>query len=165
MVLALRPGLHAAVPEAEVKSVLLFHLCQFVSWPPSAEARPFCIGVLGPDEFGDALDQAVHGEQVHGGPITIRRSFRAADLADCQIVFICSGAREPLAHIRDTLKPMPTLLVGESEDFLREGGMVNFALMPNHKFRLEVQLDRLRDCGLKMSAQLLRVCVVKGDQS
>jgi hypothetical protein len=163
--LAYRPSARGAVPEAELKSVLLFHLSQFVSWPPPGESQPFKIGVLGPDELGEDLDQAVRGEQIHGRSIAVVRSAQAADLVDCQIVFVSSRARETLPHIAQTLKGMPALLVGDSDDFLDKGGMVNFALRPNHKIQLEVQLDRLRASGLNMSAQLLRISVVKGAQS
>jgi len=153
----------AAVSEAEVKAVLLFRLSQFVNWPPPAEAQPFCIGVLGPDDLGPALDQAVQGELVRGKPLTVKRATHAAELADCQIVFVTPEVHETLAHIRGELDQMPALLVGETDDFLSEGGMVRLALMNDRKIRLEIQLDRVRAAGIKVSAQLLRVCIVKGN--
>jgi len=155
----------ASVSEAQVKAVLLFRLSQFVNWPPAAEAQPFCIGILGPDDLGEALDQAVQGELVRGRPLTVKRSMHAAELADCQIVFVSPEVRETLAHIRGELNRMPSLLVGESDDFLSDGGMIRLALMEDRKIRLEIQLDRVRASGLKVSAQLLRVSIVKGSPS
>ncbi len=155
----------AAVSEAQVKAVLLFRLSQFVNWPPAAEGEPFCIGILGPDDLGSALDQAVEGELVRGRALTVKRAAHAAELADCQIVFVSPRVRETLAHIRGELNRMPSLIVGESDDFLSEGGMVRLALMDDRKIRLEIQLDRVRAAGLKVSAQLLRVSIVKGSPS
>jgi hypothetical protein len=155
----------ATVSEAQVKAVLLFRLSQFVNWPPAAEAQPFCIGILGPDDLGPALDQAVQGESVRGRTLTVKRAAHAAELADCQIVFVSPGVRETLSHIRGELSGMPSLLVGESDDFLSDGGMVRLALMADRKIRLEIQLDRVRASGLNVSAQLLRVSIVKGNPS
>jgi hypothetical protein len=155
----------AAVSEAQVKAVLLFRLSQFVNWPPAAEAQPFCIGILGPDDLGPALDQAVEGELVRGKPLTVKRAAHAAELADCQIVFVSPSVRETPAHICGELNRMPSLVVGEAADFLSEGGMVRLALMRDRKIRLEIELDRVRAAGLNVSAQLLRVCMVKGSAS
>lgn len=155
----------SAVPEAELKSVLLFHLTQFVQWPPAALRQAFAIGVLGPDEFGPALDQAVGNEQIAGKPIQVRHGSTASELAGCQIIYVSSEARQSMPQIRAELGPTPALLVGESADFLAEGGMIRFALTNSRKIQLEVQLDHLRSAGLSISAQLLRVCVVQGSSA
>lgn len=157
--------LRAAVPEAELKSVLLFHLTQFVQWPPAAVRPGFVIGVLGPDEFGPALDQAVSNEQIAGKPIQVRRANTASELAGCQLVYVSGEARQSMPEILADLGPTPALLVGDSSDFLADGGMIRFALTNSRRIQLEVQLDHLRSAGLSISAQLLRVCVVQGSSA
>jgi hypothetical protein len=48
------------------------------------------------------------------------------------------------------------LVVGESEDFLEQGGMINFHLQGG-KVRFEVNLKAAEDEGLKVSSKLLRL--------
>jgi hypothetical protein len=150
----------AAAPasEAEIKAVLLFHLTQFVTWPTSSvTSATFDIGVLGPDPFGPVLDAVVSGEKVNGKPIRILRSTRAQDLRNCPLVYVSPQGREPLARLFEELRKPPTLTVGESQEFLDEGGMIRFRKTPERKIRLQIFLDRVRQAGFNLSAQLLRV--------
>jgi len=151
-----------ATPDSAVKAVLLFHLAQFVHWPASAEADVFQIGILGPDPFGAALDEAVKDEKIEGHAIVVKRSNNAADLRDCRIVYVSPVGPESLPQIQATLKGRGILLVGEDENFLRGGGMIIFTRTQNRKIRLEIDLDNVRSETLKVSAELLRVCTVKG---
>jgi YfiR/HmsC-like len=155
----------AAAPDSAVKAVLLFHLTQFVNWPPSVEGSRFEIGILGPDPIADALEEAVKGEKVSGRPILIKRSNVAADLAHCQIIYVSPHASEATSLVRATVTGRAVLMVGEGDDFFQEGGMVRFTRTPNRKIRLEVDLDNVRSQPLKISSQLLRVCIVKGGPS
>jgi hypothetical protein len=150
----------AAAPasEAEIKAVLLFHLTQFVTWPTSSvKSATFDIGVVGPDPFGGALDTVVAGEKANGKPIRIVRSSRARDLPDCPLVFVSAQARESLSRIFTDLGNRPTLTVGDTEEFIEQGGMIRFRRTPEKKIRLQIQLNRARQSGLNISAQLLRV--------
>lgn len=154
------PPLQAAPSpkENEVKAVLVFHLTRFVSWAatPSNDTA-FVIGVLGPDPFGGALDAVVKGEKLGERPILVKRATMASDLRDCQIVYVSPEAREADLRIFETLGASSILTVGESSDFLVNGGMIRFKKNPERKLRLEVNLRRIRDHGLNVSAQLLRV--------
>lgn len=163
-ILSAKRGLAASPTENEVKAVLLFHLTQFVTWPTNASQSPdFLIGILGPDPFGDSLDAVMKGEKVGTRAIRIVRSNRARELIDCSLVYVSPQAREPLSQIFNVLKELPTLTVGENDDFIDDGGMIRFK--PNdRKIRLQVQLPRARSQGFNISAQLLRVSdVVQGD--
>lgn len=157
---------HAATPtEAELKAVLLFHLTQFVTWPGAATngSSEFVIGILGPDPFGPALENVVQGETVDGKPIRIVRANRVRNLPVCQIVYVSPQFRDPLSRAFEDLRHSPTLTVGESPDFLDEGGMICFKKTPEHKIRLQINLTRARADRFNLSAQLLRVSdVVQG---
>ncbi|MGH7971944.1 MAG: YfiR family protein, partial [Limisphaerales bacterium] len=62
--------------EYQIKAVLLFNLTRFVDWPDSAFTAPdapLVIGIVGRDPFGEALDEAVRGEEVNGHKIIIQR--------------------------------------------------------------------------------------------
>src|SRR5437016_7369433 len=53
--------------EYDVKATCLYHLTQFVEWPPEAfpeTQSPLVIGVLGQDPFGKVLDEVFRNEIV-----------------------------------------------------------------------------------------------------
>ena len=145
---------------------MLFHLTQFVTWPAVStnESPDFVIGILGPDPFGPALDEVAKGEKVGNRPIRVVRANRVRELNGCSLVYVSPQARERLARIFQELRGPPALTVGETADFLDEGGMVRFRRMPERKVRLQINLQRARQSGFNISAQLLRVCdVVQGE--
>jgi hypothetical protein len=162
---ALRCPAASPPSDAELKAVLLFNLTQYVTWPASStnQSSEFLIGILGPDPLGPALEQVVQGETVGGRPIRVVRRSRARELVDCALVYVSPQARERLSRIFGELRERPSLTVGESSDFLAEGGMVRLRKTPEQKIRVQVDLQHAREHGFNISAQLLRVAdVVQG---
>src|SRR6266536_3047476 len=76
------PHLRAqAFKEYDLKATFLYHLTQFVDWPPEAfptEETPLVIGVLGADPFGKVLDELVENEIVKNRKIAVQR-FRSME--------------------------------------------------------------------------------------
>ncbi len=147
----------AASKEYEVKAAFLFHFTQFVEWPDSAFAdpnAPFCIGVLGDDSFGGALDEIVKDESVGRHKIVIKRSRQTADLKGCQILFISNSEKDHVAQILSSLDDSGILTVGETDGFAGQGGIINFYLEEN-KVRFEINPGTAKHHGLKISSQLL----------
>ena len=165
---AMKQDAHAAPPasEAELKSVLLFHLTQFVTWPAGASNRSeFIIGILGPDPLGPALDAVIKSEQAGGRPIRVVRSNRLRELSEADLIYVSPQTGELPARLFDRLKERTVLTVGESSEFLDDGGMVRFKRTQDRKIRLQIHLTRARESGFHINAQLLRVSdVVQGGQ-
>jgi hypothetical protein len=165
--LSLCASMRAAAPlgettEHELKAVLLFHLTQYVSWPAHVTNRQndFIIGVLGPDPVGVALEKVVENEKVAGKPIRVARAQALKDLPPCELVYVSRDFAAPLGRTLATLHQRPAFTVGDSDDFIEQGGLVRFKRVANRKLRLEISLDRLRKHGFNVSAQLLRVSEV-----
>ncbi len=161
LLLALGPRILAAEAapsrEYQIKAAFLLNFTQFVAWPAGAFASddaPLVIGVLGDDPFGPALEETVRGERVRTHPIVVKRSRRAADLADCQLVFVCRSERSRTAEILRILGGRPALTVSETDDFAKRGGIINFYL-EGRKVRFEINAEAAQREGLKISSQLL----------
>src|SRR5688572_8568350 len=80
----------AASKEYQIKAAFLFNFVQFVEWPVTAFANgdsPICIGVLGENPFGTALDETVRGEVIGNRKVVVQRSREVEDLKDCHLVF------------------------------------------------------------------------------
>jgi hypothetical protein len=150
--------------EYQVKAVFLFNIVQFVEWPPRAFASsdtPICIGVLGDDPFGTALEETVRGETVQNRKLIVQRSHRAENLKDCQLIFISKSETERLPGILGELDPVPALTVSETQGFAQRGGIINLYLAAN-KVRFEINPSAARRKGLKISSELLSLGKIIG---
>lgn len=150
-----------AAQEYNVKATDLLYLTRYVSWPRSAFASPtspFVIAVVA----GDAAAQAAirhalqdkHASDADQRPIELVFVRPGQPLpAHCQIVFVLRSADVPTAELRKLVDDRPLLLVGESAGFAEHGGVINFALVDDN-VRLQINLERAEQIGLKLSASL-----------
>ena len=145
-----------------VKAVFLFNFAQFVEWPESAFRGPkdsLVVGILGDDPFDDFLDEVVKGESVRNRPIEVKRFKRLEDIKECHVLFISAGEAARLDGSVGALKDRKILTVGESQDFLAQGGMIRF-VEENGKVRFKINLEAVQDADLTVSSKLLRVAQV-----
>jgi len=143
--------------EYQIKAAFLFNFAQFVEWPPTAFTNaeaPLCIGVLGEDPFGTALEETVLGETVHSRKLIVQHSRRVEDLTACQLIFISKSEKGHVTEILSKLSAREALTVSEIDGFARRGGIINFYLDGN-KVRFEINPAIAQREGLKMSSQLL----------
>lgn len=147
----------SGVEEYRLKAAFLFHFAQFVEWPSNSAGAPdgsliFC--VAGEDPFRGDLERTVQGKAVAGKSIQVRHLRQAADTKGCQLLFIGGNesgrSREFIPSVRD----LPVLTVGESDDFLQQGGIIRFCT-EDRKVRFEVNQDAAVKAHLNVSSRLL----------
>jgi hypothetical protein len=149
----------AAPSEYEVKALWLLNCARFVDWPEQAFAdaqSPFVIGVLGKDPFGKHLKKTLEGRTVKGRSFVVKRVSTDQELKACQILFISTSERKRTRNLLAKLKGAPVLTVGEMDDFLDQGGMIQF-VRKDDTIRFAVNLEFAKPAQLYMSAHLLRV--------
>ena len=151
--------------EYQVKSLFLLNFARYVNWPSdvfTAPDAPFEIGVLGEGKFGGELAKTVEGKSVQGRPILIRQIQTPEDSGKCHILFIGASEKAGLVEILNRIKTRPVLTVGETDQFMEQGGVINF-VKKEGKIRLEINLVAARQANLQISSKLLKVAdVVKG---
>jgi hypothetical protein len=146
--------------EYKIKAGYLYNFTKFVTWPAD-NAETFNLCILGSDPFVELIDP-IEQRSVLGRPIKVFRfdSLRNLDHdPHCHILFISSSIKVTPATVRnfDT-----TLIVGESGEFIDQGGMIGF-VNKQGKIKLQINLNTINQSGLKVSAKLLEVAdVVKG---
>lgn len=138
--------------EYQVKAAYLYNFVKFVEWPAGAIGGPLTICIAGRDPFAGALDDIVRGESIDGHPIAAR--LVQAPQADCNVVFV-PGDVTPGEYLRAT-RTAPVLTVGESPDFIAQGGIVNF-VRDAGMIRFEIDQDAATRAGLHISSRLLRL--------
>lgn len=142
--------------EFQVKAAFLHNFAKFVEWPRAEPERAeFCVGLIGPDPFGETIDEMVKGRTIDGKPVIIRRISKMPDARLCQILFINMSGRERLTEVLKNLSA-GTLTIGQTDEFLHAGGMINF-IIEDKKVRFEVNVEAARKAGLRIRAQLLKL--------
>ena len=155
------PSARAQEPpgEYEVKAVFLLNFAKFVAWPADAFAdahAPLVIGILGDDPFGAGIDEMARGERIGGRAIVVRRLRASHKKPNCHILFVSAAERKRGARVLDLLRGSPVLTVGESGDFVADGGVVRFTKQ-QYRVGFDVNLDAAARARLKISSRLLTV--------
>lgn len=150
----------AANLEYPVKAAMLFNFTQFVDWPKEAFAAadsPIVIGVAGDaNPFANALEQVVAGKKVAGRSIVIKYKVDADSAGTCQMLFVPAAADGLASSILQKVQSKPVLSVGETEAFMKAGGIARFYTEAN-KVRFEMNPAAADRAGLKISSKLLKL--------
>lgn len=154
-----------APPEDQVKAAFLVNFPKYVDWPTENFAEtnsPIIVATLGETGLGDHVRKMIAGRTVNGRPLVFKVIAESEVARDFHILFIPDSVRRRLPAILEKLKDSQVLTVGETDDFLSRGGVINLTRR-DQKVRLEVNLVAARQAGLKISSKLLSVAdVVKG---
>lgn len=147
------------VHEDQIKSVFLFNLIHFVTWPSSGNQSPatFNIGVYGNPSFQKVLAQTIEAETKDGRQLKVT-SIRDLNkiTAESRIIFIAKEVADDWEQIHKKISMLPILTVSDLKDFTSRGGMVAL-LRKNNNIKIEVNYTRVQQVGLSMSAKLLRL--------
>ncbi len=158
--------------EYKIKAAFLYNFIKFVDWPEDRTANDdkiTIVGIIGKNTFGDAFEP-VKDKKVKGQEAVIKyfKSFSeleknsddlektADEMKKCHLLFICSSEKDNLADIIDIVKNNNVLTVGETKDFLKAGGIINF-LLEDNKVRFEINLSAAKKSKLIIRSQLLRL--------
>lgn len=150
----------APVVEArsKVEAAFLRNFARYVSWPAQAfdnDRSPWTVCVLGEDRFGESLSDTLRGRVEQGRPFEIRRADTLDELPACHIVFVDIANATQRRAALNRLKNKPVLTVGNSAEFLAEGGVIR--LVPGERMEMSVNLDQARNASLGIPTKLLEV--------
>jgi hypothetical protein len=130
----------------------------YVQWPTNSipePERPWQIGILGSDPFDDVLQTAVRDYKINGRGFKITQALNLKDLPTCEIIFITLKNEDEVKKSLEELASKPALTVGEYDDFLDLGGMIQ--LQRRDTIKIMINLDRARAAQLKIPAKMLEV--------
>jgi hypothetical protein len=147
-----RPAAQDVSKEYRVKAAFLYNFVKFVEWPARTEPGPIVICVAGRNPFDSILDDTIRGETVRGRSLTARVILEP-DPA-CHVTFVPTGANA-VAYLR-AARGTPMLTVGESLDFIQQGGLIRFYL-DGGTVRFEINRDGAERAGVRISSRLLQL--------
>jgi hypothetical protein len=150
--------------EAQVKAAFLLNFPKYVTWPGTALSEsnsPIVVGIIDDEEVASEFSTMSAGKVVDGHPIQLVRVTSIPQCRDCHILFIGSTATRKLPEILPSLQAVNVLAVGESDEFIDRGGMINLARR-DRRIVIEVNLDAIHQTQLKISSKLMALATVKG---
>jgi len=148
-------GEEPAASAAQVKAAFLYNFMKFTEWPDAPSSGTICLGVLGRDPFGEALE-GVRGKTARGRRVVIARYRRVEEVKECDVLFISESERGRLAHVLRVLQGSRTLTVADQEGFCEAGGMINLVSVRN-RVGFEVNIGAASRARLRISSQLLKL--------
>jgi hypothetical protein len=155
-ILALVPA-DGQLDEYQVKAAFVSNFANFVEWPATAfhsPQDPFSICVLGHNPFGHALRSLAEGKSAGGHVLVVHEASDPAQALGCQIVFVSSSERLRFRAVVESLKATNALTVGDTADFINEGGMIALRL-EGGRIRMRINADAAKERNLRISAHLL----------
>ncbi len=152
-----------AAGEYEIKAAMYLNVLRLVDWPGAKaeeSAAPLVLGVIDSDEMAHALDELARSKAAAGRRIIVRRLSGLAGVEDCKSVFVGGADRKRIEGALRALGKSAVLTVGESEDFIALGGMIDLQVQDD-RVQILVDLDMAQGSGLAISSRLLKIAVLK----
>ncbi len=162
--------------EYKIKAAFLYNFLKTVDWPKETTSdtnEPMIIGIIGKEQFGDALEP-IKDKTVKGKKVVVKRfeglsqvnkdrengktesKIDINGLRKCHLLFVCSSEQKTFREIIESVKAHPVLTVGETQNFLEVGGIINF-IPKAEKGEFEINLAAAEHTRLKISSKLLRI--------
>jgi hypothetical protein len=151
---------------ASTEARYLFFLGEFIRWPKDkapALDRPLTVGFAGRSRVEDYFAEA-NLSRGGGRRVEVVRINNSADLRRCHIVFFSiANSNTRLTPLLREARRRNVLSVGESNDFIRQGGMINFSASGG-RMHPQVCVSNLKRADLTPDSRLLRSAeIVNGD--
>ncbi|MBI5178248.1 MAG: YfiR family protein [Nitrospinae bacterium] len=149
----------------QVKAAYLYNFSLFVEWPSGSfesDTSDIRLCVLGDDPFGNLLEQTLRDRQAKGRKFNIRRSKSPQELLGCHILYVSpsGGNHEQLRKITGA----NTLIVGDAPGLAEKGAILNF-FTEDQRIRFEVNIASARKSGFIISARMLQVARMVGEDA
>jgi len=146
--------------EYQVKAAFLFHFAQLVNWPIGALSgvRYLDLCVFDDDPHRQALQSTLEGKLVGTRSLHVRVLDPPEAAQGCSILFLSRDEGRRQATTLRSLRGQPTLTVGETGNFLADGGIIQLRIETD-RVRFEINAGAADLSHLKISSRLLLLAV------
>ena len=147
----------SADDEYQVKAAFLFHFAQFLVWPSGTldSGDPSLVLCIFDDEpRRQELQSTIEGKSIGARVFRVRQLSQPQDIQGCSILFLSRDESRRQAPVLKSLRGMPVLKVGETSNFLSDGGMIRFHIEEG-KIRFDINLAAAESSHLQISSRLL----------
>jgi hypothetical protein len=146
-------------PIHEVYSMMVFNFVKYVQWPADDNSKEFVIGVVGNNEIYNTLT-AWYGGKAKGTKTYVIKKFNsAAEVTDCQVVFIDKNKSNEFDAVNNKVKGKGTLVVTDRSGLGSRGSCINFKMV-DEKLRFELNQQAIEASNLKVAGALTSMAIL-----
>jgi hypothetical protein len=146
-------------PMHEVYSMMVFNFVKYVQWPSNDDSKEFVIGVVGSNEIYNTLNSWYGGKSKGNKTYVIKKFNSAAELTDCQVVFIDHNKSSEFDAVHNKVKGKGTLVVTDRNGLGSRGSCINFKMV-DEKLRFELNQQAMEASNLKVSSSLSSMAIL-----
>jgi len=157
--------------EFQIKSACIVNFLKFIEFPSEAfkgNEKTIMVCLVGKDSTAEIIDRVLTGKSVGARRIVVTKYQDIAQLSAAEkmyhVVFFMPSAGQNSSEITSTLRKSAWLTIGETTDFCRNGGIMDFRI-DNDKVRFDVNVQAAKQAKLKISSHLLKLANVIGQNS
>jgi len=143
--------------EYKVKAAFLFHFAQFLAWPPdslNAGDSSLILCIFDDEPRRQEFQSAIEGKPIGARVFHVRLLSQPQEIQGCNILFLSRDEIRQQSPILKSLRGRPVLTVGETFDFLSDGGMIRFHI-DEGKIRFDINQAAAESSHLEISSRLL----------
>ncbi len=144
--------------EYQVKAAFLFHFAQLVEWPAGAlntSDQSINLCIFDDEPRRRELQNTIEGKPIGDRVLRVRMlDQQQQSILGCNILFLSREESRRQAAVLRSVRDLPVLTVGETDDFLSDGGMIHFHL-DGDKVRFDINANGADSSHLRISSRLL----------
>ena len=160
---------------ARVKAAYVLNFIRYSQWPADAfegSDSPIVVTEVGECEAGNVLAEVIRrSPPIDNRQIVLEHAPYASDDGDrkefyrsldqSHLVYICSAGPEPIAAILEHLNGSKALTVGDTPDFVENGGMIGFVLEED-RILFQANPKAIQKSRVAVSAKVLKLAKIVG---
>ena len=170
----------ASSHEYRLKAAFMFQFVNFVDgWKFQQETgegqgnseKTILLGIIGEDPFKDAfkplMDKTVKDRKItikhFKGLSKLKRQDKEViihpeieNIKKCDLIFVCSSEQQYIDEILGPLRNESILTVADTQNFLEQGGVINF-IVEKSKVRFEINIAGAKRAKMTIRSKLLRL--------
>lgn len=143
----------------EVYSMMVFNFTKYVQWPDHNASGDFVIGVIGNAEVFSTLNSWYGGKPRGSKTYVIKKFNSAADMTDCNVVFIDKSKSGEFENVKAKIAGKGTLLITDKNGLGTKGSSINFKT-EGDKLKFELNQKALESANLKVSSSLTSMAIL-----
>ena len=146
-------------PIHEVYSMMVFNFVKYVQWPADDNSKEFVIGVVGNNEIYNTLTAWYGGKAKGTKTYVIKKFNNAAEVTDCQVLFIDRSKSSEFDAVNSKVKGKGTLVVTDRNGLGSKGSCINFKTVDD-KLRFELNQQAIEASNLKVAGALTSMAIL-----
>jgi len=156
----------APADEYALKAAFIINFARFTQWPARSAAGPantleLCVAA---DPSVRRAFRQIDGQQVDKRFMRVIAVEETDDLSGCALLFIGrTTSRDAREKLLAAVAAKPVLTIGETKDFARLGGVMNF-IMRKGGLHFEINPETARQQKLTQSSRLLQLATIVAEK-